>query len=161
MSRLRHRTQTMPGRPDEGDLSRHHTHLHARRWAAARRQALDRDRYRCRSCGRAGRLECDHVIPLERSGDPLRPREPSGAVPRLPYRQDGPREPAGADACRGRVARAGCRDGRLKRGDVAWGPPRSPGHLRYFISRIRAFIVTLFQVTTQGQDGPRSIGPFD
>ena len=51
-------------------MSRHHTHLHARRWAAARRQALDRDRYRCRSCGRAGRLECDHVIPLERSGDP-------------------------------------------------------------------------------------------
>ena len=51
-------------------MSRHHTHLHARRWAAARRQVHARDLYRCRSCGRAGRLECDHVIPLERSGDP-------------------------------------------------------------------------------------------
>ena len=85
MSRLRHRTQTMPGRPDEGDLSRHHTRLHARRWAAARRQALDRDRYRCRSCGRAGRLECDHVIPLERRSsfaDPT-PAGPLGEFWRL------------------------------------------------------------------------------
>ena len=47
-------------------MSRHHTHLHARRWAAVRRQVHARDRYRCRSCGRAGRLECDHVTPLQR-----------------------------------------------------------------------------------------------
>ena len=40
--------------------------LHARRWAAVRRFVFERDGYRCTSCGRAGRLECDHVTPLER-----------------------------------------------------------------------------------------------
>ena len=47
-------------------MSRHHTHLHARRWAAARRSVFERDDWRCVECGRAGRLECDHVVPLQR-----------------------------------------------------------------------------------------------
>ena len=34
------------------------------------RWRLERDGYRCRSCGRAGRLEADHVVPLERGGAP-------------------------------------------------------------------------------------------
>jgi len=29
-----------------------------------RRAVFTRDGYRCRSCGRAGRLECDHRVPL-------------------------------------------------------------------------------------------------
>ena len=45
-------------------MSRYHAHLDTRRWARTRRQALRRDDYRCRSCGRAGRLEADHVVPL-------------------------------------------------------------------------------------------------
>ena len=51
-------------------MSRHHTPLNARRWATARRAVFDRDGYRCVLCGRAGRLECDHVTPLDRGGDP-------------------------------------------------------------------------------------------
>ena len=47
-------------------MSRHHTHLNARRWAAVRWAVFERDGYRCVECGRAGRLECDHVVPLQR-----------------------------------------------------------------------------------------------
>ena len=45
-------------------MSRNHTRLHARRWAAVRRFVFERDGWRCVECGRAGRLECDHAIPL-------------------------------------------------------------------------------------------------
>ena len=48
------------------DMSRHHTHLNARRWVAVRRAVFERDGFRCVRCGGAGRLECDHVVPLER-----------------------------------------------------------------------------------------------
>ena len=47
-------------------MSRHHTHLNARRWAVVRRAVLARDQWRCVECGKAGRLECDHVTPLQR-----------------------------------------------------------------------------------------------
>ena len=50
-------------------MSRNHRPLHARRWTAVRRAIFGRDGYRCRSCGLAGRLECDHVTPLHRGGD--------------------------------------------------------------------------------------------
>ena len=46
-------------------MSRHHVHLHSRRWAATRRAVFERDGWRCVLCRRAGRLECDHVVPLE------------------------------------------------------------------------------------------------
>ena len=39
-----------------------------RKWAKVRLQVLDRDGWRCVKCGRAGRLECDHIIPLDKSG---------------------------------------------------------------------------------------------
>ena len=48
------------------DMSRHHTYLNARRWATARRIVFKRDGYRCVMCGLPGRLECDHVTPLQR-----------------------------------------------------------------------------------------------
>ena len=35
----------------------------------ARRQVFKRDGYRCVDCGRAGKLEGDHVVPLHRGGD--------------------------------------------------------------------------------------------
>ena len=41
-----------------------------RRWRRVRREVLDRDGWRCRTCGRAGRLEVDHVVPLEWGGAP-------------------------------------------------------------------------------------------
>lgn len=54
-------------------MSRHHVHLPARRWTRVRRAVLDRDGWRCRRCGRAGRMEVDHVIPLDRGGAPWDP----------------------------------------------------------------------------------------
>ena len=50
-----------------------HAVLDGRRWARVRRMVFRRDGYRCRSCGRAGRLECDHVVPLRRGGAPYDP----------------------------------------------------------------------------------------
>ena len=50
-------------------MSRHHAHLDTRRWARTRRQVFRRDAYRCRSCGWAGRPECDHVVPLDQDPD--------------------------------------------------------------------------------------------
>ena len=47
-------------------MSRHHIYVNARRWAAARRAVFRRDGYRCVRCGRAGRLGCDHITPLQR-----------------------------------------------------------------------------------------------
>ena len=51
-------------------MSRHHARLHPRRWAAVRRLVFRRDGYRCRRCGKAGRLEAHHVKRLEDGGDP-------------------------------------------------------------------------------------------
>lgn len=31
---------------------------------------LERDGWRCQHCGRAGRLEADHIKPLDEGGDP-------------------------------------------------------------------------------------------
>ena len=39
-----------------------------RRWAKVRQFVLQRDGYRCRSCGKAGRLEVDHVVPVVQGG---------------------------------------------------------------------------------------------
>ena len=50
-------------------MSRHHRALDRKRWAAVRWQVINRDGWRCRSCGKPGRLECDHVKPLEDGGD--------------------------------------------------------------------------------------------
>ena len=40
------------------------------RWQRLRRRVLAKDGFRCRACGKAGRLEVDHVVPLERGGEP-------------------------------------------------------------------------------------------
>ena len=39
-----------------------------RRWRRLRRRILDRDGWRCRECGRAGRLEVDHVKRVQDGG---------------------------------------------------------------------------------------------
>ena len=51
-------------------MSHHHTPLNATRWRAVRRAVFDRDGWRCVMCGKAGRLECDHILPLQLGGDP-------------------------------------------------------------------------------------------
>ena len=47
-------------------MSRNHLRLHASRWQAVRRAVFERDGYRCVSCEKAGKLECDHVTPLKK-----------------------------------------------------------------------------------------------
>ena len=39
------------------------------RWQAVRRAVFKRDGYRCTSCGKAGKLECDHRVPIFLGGD--------------------------------------------------------------------------------------------
>ena len=46
-------------------MSRFH---HTPEWAVARALALDRDAYRCRECGRAGRMQVHHVVSLKDAG---------------------------------------------------------------------------------------------
>ena len=50
-------------------MSAHHAGMNSRRWALLRMRIFQRDGWRCTNCGRAGRLECDHVLPLDRGGD--------------------------------------------------------------------------------------------
>lgn len=37
-------------------------------WDRRRREALDRDGWRCRDCGRAGALQVHHIVPIEAGG---------------------------------------------------------------------------------------------
>ena len=50
-------------------MSHQHVRLNQKRWARVRRQVFERDGYRCSSCGRAGRLECDHRVALHLDPD--------------------------------------------------------------------------------------------
>ena len=50
--------------------SRWHAAVDKRRWRAVRRTVFDLDGWRCRPCGKAGRMEVDHVTPLHKDGDP-------------------------------------------------------------------------------------------
>ena len=54
-------------------MSRFHERVNSRRWSMVRRHVFERDGYRCRACGRAGALECDHLVPLHRGGEALAP----------------------------------------------------------------------------------------
>ena len=56
-------------------MSKYHERLNVRGklWQRLRRRVFVRDRYRCRECQRPGRLECDHLVPLESGGDPWGP----------------------------------------------------------------------------------------
>ena len=51
-------------------MSRNHHRLDGRRWALARKAAFERDGWRCRNCGGAGRLEAHHEPPLRKGADP-------------------------------------------------------------------------------------------
>lgn len=44
---------------------RHSKHItRGSRWHTLRMAILERDNFRCRSCGARGRLECDHIEPV-------------------------------------------------------------------------------------------------
>ena len=45
-------------------MRRWHQQINRREWAVVRYAALVRDGWRCRKCGRPGRLEVDHIKPL-------------------------------------------------------------------------------------------------
>ena len=51
-------------------MSKAHVKLNSRRWARLRRAVFRRDGGRCVNCSRVSRMECDHIIPLDRGGDP-------------------------------------------------------------------------------------------
>ena len=42
-------------------------------WRVLRLRALDRDGWRCSECGRAGKLEVHHVVPVRDGGERLPP----------------------------------------------------------------------------------------
>ena len=48
--------------------------INRRKWARARKAALDRDGWRCVKCGRAGRMDVDHIRPLRLGGAPFAPQ---------------------------------------------------------------------------------------
>ena len=93
-------------------MSRHHTRLRAWRWARVRRVVFERDGWRCVECGQAGRLECDHVTPLEREPgqDPYDPNGLQTLLPALSHRQDGTRKSTRADGRGSRMALASAID---------------------------------------------------
>lgn len=53
--------------------SRFHAAIPSWEWVRLRKRILERDGYRCRACGKPGRLEVDHVIPLHQGGAALDP----------------------------------------------------------------------------------------
>lgn len=42
---------------------------HTRRWRILRLRVFERDGWRCVLCGKAGRLECDHIKPMALGGE--------------------------------------------------------------------------------------------
>ena len=54
-----------------GQGSRLYRRISGRRWDRARRQAFDRDGWRCTRCGKSGALEAHHIRELHRGGAPF------------------------------------------------------------------------------------------
>ena len=84
-------------------MSNHHIRLHGRRWATVRRTVFERGNFRCVMCGRAGRMEADHIVRME--DDPGQdPYDPNGlqALCRACHvektRRENRREPTPAEA---------------------------------------------------------------
>ena len=47
-------------------MSKYHTTLHRKYWLSVRRAVLERDGWRCTECARPGKLEVDHIVPMQR-----------------------------------------------------------------------------------------------
>ena len=50
--------------------SKYYAKLDRKRWALLRLRIFERDGWRCRTCGRVGKTECDHIVPLHKNGAP-------------------------------------------------------------------------------------------
>ena len=46
-------------------MSKHHRALDRRKWRIVRERVLTRDKRRCVRCTKYGRMEVDHILPLE------------------------------------------------------------------------------------------------
>ena len=53
---------------DKAHTSARSSPCHTKRWKSLRLRVFRRDGYRCKICGRAGRLECDHVVNMKDGG---------------------------------------------------------------------------------------------
>ncbi|MYF31199.1 MAG: HNH endonuclease [Gammaproteobacteria bacterium] len=49
-------------------MSRNHRNMARREWERLRLATLRRDGYACQKCGKRGRLEVDHKVPLQAGG---------------------------------------------------------------------------------------------
>ena len=47
-------------------MSKHHFKINRARWQRVRLAVFNRDGRHCRSCGKHGALECDHITPLDK-----------------------------------------------------------------------------------------------
>ena len=52
-------------------LNHRRTGYHGHKAERFRRRIFERDGWRCVCCGCAGRLECHHIVPLEKGGAPF------------------------------------------------------------------------------------------
>ena len=64
---------------------KHPATTNPRRWAVVRRTVLDRDGWRCVKCGKAGRLEVDHIVPVQHSADAWWPPDVEGLQALVPW----------------------------------------------------------------------------
>ena len=85
--------------------SRHHARLNRRRWEKFRRAIFERDGWRCRRCGKAGRLECHHPHRLENGGAPFDPANAETLCRDCHIREHRPPPRPGVAAWRELVAR--------------------------------------------------------
>ena len=97
-------------------MSRSHAYLNVHRWARVRRQAFRRDGYRCTACGKAGRLECDH-IDRDWRGDPYELANLQTLCRPCHIDKTGRGEPPAADAGGSRLAGAGGGASKLRAGN--------------------------------------------
>ena len=49
-------------------MSKYHAYLGSRHWQRLRLQAIERDEARCTICGKIGRAEVHHKVPLHKGG---------------------------------------------------------------------------------------------
>ena len=72
-------------------MSRFHRQTHNRAWGRLRKLVLERDRHRCKDCGKSGRLECHHVLDTYRRAEVTISGNLANIMPGLPYQNPRPK----------------------------------------------------------------------